>query len=162
MDPLVISLSCNLEPLIGSLLGWAAGVVAPPGSMTYVGGALVMASTFAVSYAAHMREKRQSTRSEGGLGDEEGGAEGEEAQGLIAAEGRSEAAARKGSSRVGSSAGSELAVMAPAAATGAAAVGPAVPDGAAHAAPALAAAPSWGRMDSWSQPEQSPTEGQRG
>ena len=32
MDPLIISLACNLEPLIGTLLGWAAGMVAPPGA----------------------------------------------------------------------------------------------------------------------------------
>ncbi|KAL4448195.1 hypothetical protein ABPG75_005414 [Micractinium tetrahymenae] len=79
MDPLVISLCCNLEPLIGSLLGWAAGVVSPPGAMTYVGGALIMASTFVVSYASHVREKQQQAAGAEGCerGDEEDGAAGE-------------------------------------------------------------------------------------
>ncbi|KAL4418952.1 hypothetical protein ABPG77_001774 [Micractinium sp. CCAP 211/92] len=164
MDPLVISLSCNLEPLIGSLLGWAAGVVSPPSAMTYVGGALVMASTFVVSYAAHMREKQHRSPAGGqpGLGGEEDGAAGEEAQLLVAMEGRSEAAARKGSGRVGDSASSEVAVAAPA--LGAAAAAAAEPGSAdtAQAGAALASVASWDRVGSWSRPEQSPADEQIG
>ena len=55
MAPLVITLGCNMEPLIGSLLGWAAGVMDAPHSWTYVGGALVLASTVAVTLSAHFR-----------------------------------------------------------------------------------------------------------
>lgn len=66
MDPLLISLACNMEPLIGSLLGWALGLVAPPGAWTYVGGGLVLASTCVVSLASHCREKRQAAADKGG------------------------------------------------------------------------------------------------
>ena len=62
LSPLVISLACNMEPLIGSLLGWAARVVAPPGAWTWVGGALVLASTALVSVAQHRREARERER----------------------------------------------------------------------------------------------------
>lgn len=54
--------ACNLEPLLGSLLGWAVGVVTAPGPWTYVGGALVLASTATVSIASHRREKRQASK----------------------------------------------------------------------------------------------------
>lgn len=37
MAPLIVSLACNMEPLLGSLLGWAVGVVAAPGLWTYIG-----------------------------------------------------------------------------------------------------------------------------
>lgn len=62
LSPLVISLACNLEPLLGSLFGWAAGVVAAPGPWTFVGGSLVMLSTAVVSLASHRREQQQASR----------------------------------------------------------------------------------------------------
>ena len=62
LDPLIISLACNMEPLIGSLLGWGAGVVSAPGAWTYVGGGLVMASTLVVSLASHRREQQAASR----------------------------------------------------------------------------------------------------
>ncbi|PRW45144.1 Permeases of the drug metabolite transporter family permease component [Chlorella sorokiniana] len=62
LNPLIISLACNLEPLLGSLLGWAVGVVTAPGPWTYVGGALVLASTATVSIASHRREKKQASK----------------------------------------------------------------------------------------------------
>ena len=43
-------------------MGWLAGIVAPPGPWTWVGGALVLASTAAVSLASHQREQRQAGR----------------------------------------------------------------------------------------------------
>lgn len=55
MQPLIITLGCNVEPLIGSMLGWAVGVMAAPGAWTYVGGVLVMVSTVQVTVAAHFR-----------------------------------------------------------------------------------------------------------
>lgn len=45
-----------MEPLLGSLIGWAGGVVPPPGPWTYGGGALIMGSTAVVSLASHRRE----------------------------------------------------------------------------------------------------------
>eukprot|EP00887_Chlorella_sp_A99_P004332 scaffold15.g4332.t1 len=62
LPPLVISLACNLEPLIGSLLGWAAGVASTPGPWTYCGGALIMGSTALVSVASSRREKAEAAR----------------------------------------------------------------------------------------------------
>jgi hypothetical protein len=62
LDPLIISLACNMEPLIGSLLGWAVGVVTAPGAWTYAGGSLVMASTLVVSLASHRREQQAASR----------------------------------------------------------------------------------------------------
>ena len=62
LDPLIISLACNMEPLLGSLMGWAAGVLTAPGAWTYVGGGLVLASTATVSIASHRREKRQASK----------------------------------------------------------------------------------------------------
>lgn len=62
LNPLVISLACNLEPLIGSLFGCAAGVVSPPGTWTWIGGSLVIASTAVVSLASHRRQQRQASR----------------------------------------------------------------------------------------------------
>lgn len=59
LDPLIISLACNLEPLIGSLLGYAAGVVPRPGPWTWAGGGLLMVSTAVVSLASHRREQRE-------------------------------------------------------------------------------------------------------
>lgn len=93
LDPLIISLACNLEPLIGSLLGYAAGVVPPPGAWTYLGGALIMLSTAVVSLASHRREQRQRQQEQQVAAGKDGGgsaaaaaaaADGEEAP-LVAA-----------------------------------------------------------------------------
>lgn len=156
LDPLVISLPCNLEPLIGSLLGWAAGVVSPPGGLTYAGGALVVASTLVVSYASHMREKRQSALADDarGPGDAEVGAAGEEGQHLMAVDSSGDAAACKGSGSGGGSESSELAAVTPALG-GWAAAAAGTPGDVAHPAAGPATALSWGRMDSWSHPERS-------
>eukprot|EP00887_Chlorella_sp_A99_P004149 scaffold23.g4149.t1 len=62
LPPLVISLACNLEPLIGSLLGWAVGVASTPGPWTYCDGALIMGSTALVSVASSRREKAEAAR----------------------------------------------------------------------------------------------------
>ena len=62
MDPLIITLALNFEPLVGGLMGWAAGVSAPPGPWTYVGGALLMASTVWVTVASNRREREREGR----------------------------------------------------------------------------------------------------
>jgi len=62
LTPLTVSLAFQLEPLVGTLIGWAAGVAPAPGWSTYVGGAVVLASTCAVTYAATQRELREERK----------------------------------------------------------------------------------------------------
>lgn len=57
-----VSLAFQLEPLVGSLIGWAAGVVDAPGWATYVGGAIVLAATCVVTYFSTQRELREEKR----------------------------------------------------------------------------------------------------
>ena len=49
LPPLVISVSVVLEPLIGSLLGWALGTTSVPGIWTWLGGPLLIAGVLLVS-----------------------------------------------------------------------------------------------------------------
>lgn len=83
LDPLVIALALNLEPLLGSVMAFVLGVSTAPGALTFLGGALVMASTAGVTVAAHRREAagRRATRAaaEGNAG---GGAPGGVEDGL--------------------------------------------------------------------------------
>ncbi|KDD74340.1 hypothetical protein H632_c1389p1 [Helicosporidium sp. ATCC 50920] len=60
--PLVLSLALTSESLIGSAMGWAVGVVALPGVWTWVGGAVVLASTVAVVLSQHVRERGELKR----------------------------------------------------------------------------------------------------
>ena len=53
---MIITLACTCEPLIGSLVGWAAGVTGAPGWRTYLGGLILLASTMLV-VAAEARRK---------------------------------------------------------------------------------------------------------
>lgn len=62
MTALQIGLACSLEPAIGSLIGWAAGVMAAPGAFTYVGGAVVLGATIWVTVATAEREQRQQAK----------------------------------------------------------------------------------------------------
>jgi drug/metabolite transporter (DMT)-like permease len=64
LDPLVIALALNAEPLLGSLMGFAAGVSPAPGGVTYAGGALVVSSCTIVIVAAHRREQDEHERVE--------------------------------------------------------------------------------------------------
>ncbi len=60
MSPLVLSLAQTLDPPIGSLLGWAAGVMAAPGTMTYLGGAVLLGATVGVTLAGAARRRREA------------------------------------------------------------------------------------------------------
>jgi hypothetical protein len=59
---LQVALAAQLEPVVGSLIGWAAGVVAGPGWGTYVGGACVIVATCVVTHHSTVRERRQAQR----------------------------------------------------------------------------------------------------
>ncbi|KAG2435052.1 hypothetical protein HYH02_012049 [Chlamydomonas schloesseri] len=59
LSPLTVALAFQMEPLVGSVIGWAAGVMAPPGALTYGGGALVVAATIWVTVASAERERAE-------------------------------------------------------------------------------------------------------
>jgi hypothetical protein len=48
--------ACTAEPLIGSVVGWLAGVSRPPGARTYIGGFVLIAATMAVVRAEELRK----------------------------------------------------------------------------------------------------------
>jgi hypothetical protein len=62
MNPLVISLACNMEPVLGSLLGWAVGLPVRPSLGTLAGGALIMLCTVFVTVSSHRREQEEAHR----------------------------------------------------------------------------------------------------
>eukprot|EP00850_Spirogloea_muscicola_P010227 SM000059S18704 [mRNA] locus=s59:527219:530168:+ [translate_table: standard] len=51
VQPLLIAMGITAEPLLGSLMGWAAGLTRPPGWLTSAGGFLILAATVWVTYA---------------------------------------------------------------------------------------------------------------
>jgi len=53
--PLVISMALTLEPLIGSVMAWAAGVAGVPGPLTWLGGAVLLGSLLYLSYCESRR-----------------------------------------------------------------------------------------------------------
>lgn len=57
MNPLIITLVLNVEPLVGSVMGYLLGVAPAPGIFTYLGGLLILASTGVVSLASNKREE---------------------------------------------------------------------------------------------------------
>lgn len=66
LHPLHITLPQTINPILGSLLGWALGVAAlPTGMLTYLGGATLIAATVIVLTSANAREARK--RREEGL-----------------------------------------------------------------------------------------------
>lgn len=42
--------------VIGSVIGWAAGLAGLPGPLTYAGGAILLGATLLVTVAGHRRE----------------------------------------------------------------------------------------------------------
>jgi hypothetical protein len=54
----VVSLALTLEPLFGSLLGWALGVAGAPGWRTFVGGAALVAAVGFVVVASSRRAEK--------------------------------------------------------------------------------------------------------
>ena len=63
LHPLLLTLSLTLEPLIGSVIGWMLGLAQPPGVYTWVGGAILLASTVMVVIFGHRREQSERLRS---------------------------------------------------------------------------------------------------
>lgn len=61
LTPLTIGLGISLEPLVGSLIGWALGVAGAPGPFTLGGGAMVLAATIVVTFASGQREAAAAT-----------------------------------------------------------------------------------------------------
>ena len=55
IDSLVLTLASSVEPLLGSCIGYALGLVSAPPLLTYVGGFTVIASTIIVPIAGHAR-----------------------------------------------------------------------------------------------------------
>lgn len=60
MALLTIGLGISLEPIVGSLIGWALGVSGPPGLFTLAGGAMVLAATIVVTFAAGRRDTAEA------------------------------------------------------------------------------------------------------
>lgn len=59
MTPLLVSLAVQLEPVLGPALGWAAGVAAPPGLFTWVGGSVVLLATLGATLATARRQQQE-------------------------------------------------------------------------------------------------------
>lgn len=57
MPALLVSLALTLEPLVGTLNGWAIGVAQVPGVWTYSGGAVMLGSTAIVVVAGDRRQQ---------------------------------------------------------------------------------------------------------
>lgn len=65
MTPLMVGLATTLEPVVGQVIGWALGVMVPPGIFTYCGGAAVLAGTAVVTAATAAREAVERERTAG-------------------------------------------------------------------------------------------------
>lgn len=55
LTPLSVALAFQLEPLVGSVIGWAVGLVVQPGWGTWVGGGMLLVATGAVTAASNQR-----------------------------------------------------------------------------------------------------------
>ena len=58
VSPLVVSVSLTLEPLLGTVLGYAAGVADAPGWRTAIGGAAMTVAVAVVVVAEANRKRR--------------------------------------------------------------------------------------------------------
>jgi hypothetical protein len=65
MSSLTVALAVQLEPMIGPCIGYALGVMAPPGVYTYAGGAVVLLATVWVSIASAKREAAEEREKQG-------------------------------------------------------------------------------------------------
>jgi drug/metabolite transporter (DMT)-like permease len=57
LTALIVALAFQLEPLVGSVIGYVFGVMHAPGVFTYIGGSIVLAATVAVSVSANYRKR---------------------------------------------------------------------------------------------------------
>ena len=62
LHPLAIALPLTLEPVIGSIIGYLAGVTRPPHLLTYVGGVVLLAAVVLVTVAGYQRERKERER----------------------------------------------------------------------------------------------------
>jgi drug/metabolite transporter (DMT)-like permease len=65
MTTLTISLACQLETVMAPLIGWLLSVSAMPESVTYIGGAIVLAATMIVTVASNRRQQQEEARQAG-------------------------------------------------------------------------------------------------
>ncbi len=62
LHPLAIALPLTLEPVIGSLIGFALGLTSPPYALTYAGGGVLLAAVALVTVAGYRRECAERER----------------------------------------------------------------------------------------------------
>lgn len=62
LHPLAIALPLTLEPVIGSLIGFALGFTSPPHLMTYIGGGVLLAAVALVTVSGYRRESVERNR----------------------------------------------------------------------------------------------------
>lgn len=67
VSPLMVSLAIQLEPMLGSVIGWLLGVMTAPGTFTYLGGAIVLVSTVIVTVSTARREAKQNSKLHGSI-----------------------------------------------------------------------------------------------
>lgn len=71
MPALLVSLALTLEPLVGTLIGWAIGVAQVPGVWTYSGGAVLLGSTAIVVVAGDRRQQGANAAASSDSSDKE-------------------------------------------------------------------------------------------
>jgi drug/metabolite transporter (DMT)-like permease len=62
LHPLAIALPLTLEPVIGSLIGYALGLTSPPSPLTYIGGGVLLAAVALVTISGYRRESVERER----------------------------------------------------------------------------------------------------
>lgn len=64
LNPMIVAVFLNFEPLIGGIIGWIAGYQQPPGWMTWVGGTLLIAGNTIVVLAGYEKNKEMGKEKE--------------------------------------------------------------------------------------------------
>eukprot|EP00192_Tetraselmis_astigmatica_P011905 CAMPEP_0117657192 /NCGR_PEP_ID=MMETSP0804-20121206/5201_1 /TAXON_ID=1074897 /ORGANISM="Tetraselmis astigmatica, Strain CCMP880" /LENGTH=418 /DNA_ID=CAMNT_0005463633 /DNA_START=448 /DNA_END=1704 /DNA_ORIENTATION=+ len=67
MSPLVIALACMMEPVVGSLIGWAVGVSELPSRATWGGGFTLLLALLTVVISSHNRQRRAQAKHDASL-----------------------------------------------------------------------------------------------
>jgi len=67
LSPIVISLALMMEPVLGSLLGWAVGVTDAPSHTTWGGGLVLFFAMVTVTISAHQRQRRAQAKHDASL-----------------------------------------------------------------------------------------------
>ena len=71
MSPLVLTLAQTLDPPIGSVLGWAFGLMAAPGLLTYLGGGVLLGAVVFVTLAGSRRRRAEMDAAEAAKAESE-------------------------------------------------------------------------------------------